>query len=758
MMMPNTQCQMPNAECRMLKAHSRASIRHSAFGIRHYRSRGAAAILAMMFLVIFSSLAAAMAIVAQGNMSTADTHYRANRAAAAAETGMTFVTYRLRQSASGVTTRDGIIDADNAPALWIQVRTAMLDAMTDNAHNVAEPFVDEAGVLQIGPIAVGPGEPTFTASVAAHPIAGENYGSSYYQRPPFDAMTPAVSVAAPLDATWVRVSVRATDGSITRTLAVDCRIDKKIPFAILSKSRVMIGQNVMIDGPIGSRFMETHLPGGHPIQMQSDFYGYHSSLDAALDALVAVLNSNDQDGDNRISLASSAETDGIEDPQDFDLNGDGYIDDYDYFLGQFDSNDDQVVTGTELDIDGNINAAQLLELIDTFGDPTRYGYDDGVIDAHDRYAKLRGEVLIKASLQSWNDGAAGGNIQNYYQGPVDADYGKSPLTFEAADVDVHDYGPADFDVSDFRDMATGDLTTQAETQAALHDPSDPDSPGSLDVTVFEATPYGAAHPYDYYDRPVFENMMFTNVRIPAGTNALFRNCTFVGVTFVETSSANTDPDFNYAGMVGADGTLVYPDATADVAGTNVTDTKAVSNNIRFDGCTFEGAVISDVPSGFTHVRNKLSFTGRTRFDIDDSPSLTTAEKLLFKRSTIMTPHYSVEMGTFIDPADAGETVELSGTIVAGVLDLRGNVKLTGTVLTTFEPISNTAPVLGETSPIFNTTLGYFASAAGDMENELPEIGRGVIQLVYDPTMPLPDGILGPIQIEPNMATYFEGGH
>jgi hypothetical protein len=138
--------------------------------------------------------------------------------------------------------------------------------------------------------------------------------------------------------------------------------------------------------------------------------------------------------------------------------------------------------------------------------------------------------------------------------------------------------------------------------------------------------------------------------------------------------------------------------------------------------------------------------------------LTTAEKLLFKRSTIMTPHYSVEMGTFIDPADAGETVQLSGTIVAGVLDLRGNVKLTGTVLTTFEPISNTAPVLGETSPIFNTTLGYFASASGDMENELPEIGRGVVQLVYDPTMPLPDGILGPIQITPNMATYFEGGH
>jgi hypothetical protein len=742
----------------MSKQRPRVRIRPSAFGIRHSRNRGATAILAMMFLVIFSSLAAAMAIVAQGNLSTADTHYRANRAAAAAETGMTYIMVRLRQAASSVTTRDGIIDVDNAPALWTQARTAMLTAMSGNAHNVTEPFVDEAGTLFVGPIAVGPGEPRFTAELLAHPLAGEDYAAAYYQRPPFSAMATPVNADNPLDATWVRVRVEAIDGQITRSVQVDCQIDKKIPFAILSKSRVMIGQNVMIDGPIGSRFTETHLPGGHPIQMQSDFYGYHASLDAALDALAAVLNTNDQDGDNRISLVSSAEVDGIDDPGDFDLNDDGYIDDYDYFLGHFDTNDDQVVTGTELDTDGNINAAQLLELIDTFGDSTRYGYNDGVIDAHDRYVKLRGEVLIKASLESWNEGAANGNIQAYYQGPVDADYGKNPLTFEAADVDVHDYGPADFDVSTFRDMATGALVTQAETQAALHDPDDPDSPGAMGLTAFEATPYGAVHPYDYYQRPVYENMMFTNVRIPAGTNALFRNCTFVGVTFVETSSGNTDSDFNYAGMVGADGTLVYPDAAADVAGTNVADTKTVSNNIRFDGCTFEGAVISDVPSGFTHVRNKLSFTGRTRFDIDDSPSLTTSEKLLFKRSTILTPHYSVEMGTFDDPADAGETVQLSGTIVAGVLDLRGNVKLTGTVLTTFEPVSNAAPVLGETSPIFNTTLGYFASTAGDMESELPEVGRGVIQLVYDPTMPLPDGILGPIQIKANMATYFEGGH
>ena len=65
------------------------------------RERGAAAVLAMMFLVIFSSLAAAMAIVSQGNLTTADSSLKINRSLAAAETGMQFMVYRLNQVTQG---------------------------------------------------------------------------------------------------------------------------------------------------------------------------------------------------------------------------------------------------------------------------------------------------------------------------------------------------------------------------------------------------------------------------------------------------------------------------------------------------------------------------------------------------------------------------------------------------------------------------------------------------------------------------------
>ena len=710
----------------------------------------------MMYLVIFSSLAAAMAIVAQGNFQTADTHLRAQRAMAAAETGMGYLIFRLNEVTANVKTRDGIIDADNAPSLWAAVRTDLVTALSASPHNLADPVIDGDG-LAFGPIAVGPNDPTFTATLRPHPLADEDYDADYYQRPPFNTMAPPVDAGNPLDVTWVRVRVEAADGPVGRSIQLDCKIDKKIRFALLTKSRVMIGRNVMIKGPVGSRFVETHLDGGHPIQMESDFTGLTSTLDVSLDALADVLHANDQNGDNRIHLDNDTETAGIADPGQYDVNGDGYIDDYDYFLGEYDINGNGVVTALELDAANNVRTAQLLELIDTFGDPGRVGYNDGVIDESDRYTKIRGEVALLADYAGWDAGAAGGNIRDYYRGPVNSGRGKDPLTFQADDTSVYEYTPSDFDVSSFRNMATGDLAAQAAQQAGQHNPSDPDSPQPLGETVFESVPFEAAHPYDWYDRAIYENMTFTNVTIPRGTNALFRNCTFIGVTFVDTASDNVDPNYNYAGMMEADGSLKYPDRVASVGGADVDDTRLVSNNLRFHDCTFEGGMVSEVPNEFTHVRNKITFTGTSRFKIDEADHLSASEKQLFKRSTILMPHYSVEMGTFVDPYASTETVELSGTIVTGLIDLRGQVKVNGTILTTFEPVSGEGPVVGETSPQFNTTLGYFSSAAGDLESELPAIGVGAISVRYDENMPLPDGILGPIEIRPVMATYFEGG-
>ena len=727
---------------------------------QHNRQRGAAAVLAMMFLVIFSSLATAMAIVSQGNLTTADSSLKINRSLAASETGMRFMVYRLNEVTQDIKTRVGEIDSSTAATLWGEVRTDLRDILASDFQYQQgnTPYVD-GNALIVPEISVGPNQPTFSATFRPHPLADENYDDVVYQRPPYSDMSPPVSNADPLDSRWVRVTVTAADGpsgqEIYRSISMDFKIEKKLRFALLSRSRVMIGRNVMIEGPIGSTFMETDLENGHPIQMESDFVGLDAALDSDLELFRNTLISNDTDGDNRLALASGTETSGITDPSSYDYNHDGYIDGYDFFMAFYDTNGDEKVSLTELDPGGSeIDHQQLLALIDTYGDPSRQGYNDGFIDNYDRYAKIRGEVYIKADKQGWEDGAADpdgvggedGAYQDYFEGPIHPGYGEDPLTFEADEDTDYEFEPSDFDVASFKAMSSNDFASQA---------------GSPSGTVTEEVPYGAAYPYEYYERPVYENINFDNVRIPKGTNALFRNCTFVGVTFIETATDNTDPDFNYAGMIEADGTLKHPDRTAEVGGvayggpSDPLGTKQVSNNIRFDDCTFNGSIVTDSPEQFTHVRNKLSFTGTTRFLLE-SP-LSDTEIDMFRRSTLLAPNFSVEMGTFIAPDDIQETVEMSGTIVTGVLDMRGQVKIVGTLLSTFEPVSNTGPVLGETSPQFNTTLGYFSSSKGDLESELPTNGIGVIHLKYDPTLPMPDGILGRIDLTPILATYREGG-
>ena len=728
------------------------------------RQRGVAAMLAMMFLLVFSSLAAAMAIVAQGNLSIADAHLKVNRSLSAAETGMMFIIYRLNEVTTDVRTIDGVIDQQNAAQLWELTQEMLIESLRDELHNLEEPTQVDSS-LHIGPISLGAGEPPFHATFTAHPIGDEDYDSSYYDRTPYTDL--AVSEDNPLDTTWIRVRVEAHDGpearQITRAIEMDFHMDKKIRFAILSKNRIMIGRHVLIEGPVGSRFSHTHLAHGHPVQMVSDFVGLTDHLDDDLQLLRGSLIELDQDGDNRLALDNPAETAGLDAPANYDTSGDGHIDEYDMFLDHYDTNGDHAVSAAELDVDRNIATAQLLRLIDTFGDPERDGFNDGQIDAYDRYAKVRGQVLISADLNGWQNGAAdpagdgSGAYQDFFQGPIKPHHNQAPLTFQATDSTVHQFEATDFDVSSFKERtAPGSFTVQVNQQLEMHHPDNPATPQFPGTTV-EAVPFGAAHPYDFYERPVYENMTFRDVRIPKGTNALFRNCRFIGVTFVDTTTDNEDPNYNLAGTQEVDGSLKHPDKTSQVSGVDVADTKTVANNLRFDSCRFDGAVVTEVPLLFAHARNKIAFTGQTRFVIDESDQLSDEERQLFKRSTILAPHYSIEMGTFLSPDDPNETVELSGTIVAGVLDVRGQVQINGTILTTFEPVIGEPPVLGESTPQFNTTLGYFDSASGDLEAELPSGSMGRVQIRYDPTLPLPDGILGPIEIAPVFATYRETG-
>ncbi len=386
---------------------------------------------------------------------------------------------------------------------------------------------------------------------------------------------------------------------------------------------------------------------------------------------------------------------------------------------------------------------------------------------------------------------------------------------------------------------------------------------------FENAPYNSPSYSDVYWRPVFENMTFRNVKIPVGLNGLFVNCTFVGSTHVETYTQNVHPLWSEYGanVLDADGrptpkfprfvygddagedasnappmlpsTAVPPDQmilmtelsispldTGDVPqseigsfgesynmlpepividGLRYVDTKKLSNNIRFHDSLFVGSIVSDTPVEYTQVRNKLQFTGATRFttvhpDEPDNSLLNPDDNDLdtILTSSMMLPNYSVDLGSFNSPPE--QNIALQGAIIAGVLDARGNTTIDGALLLTFDPTHGEGPLVDVFgNPIgnpagFNASLGYFGSDDGDYEsidpNDLPIVGGvriigydtngdgladvsydepqpagstpipfngfGKIRVRHNPNMRLPSGLMLPLSMPPVSGSYQEG--
>jgi hypothetical protein len=309
--------------------------------------------------------------------------------------------------------------------------------------------------------------------------------------------------------------------------------------------------------------------------------------------------------------------------------------------------------------------------------------------------------------------------------------------------------------------------------------------------TWESIPYNAPGAYDFIARPQFRDATFTNVRIPMGTNALFENCYFVGVTFVETYENCLDEKWNYTGakqFVNGAYEDKY-DLTSNLnppGGPEVNDTKPYSNCIRFHNCTFIGSVAADKPEKFVHWRNKLMCSGNTRFYIDpDDPDLHGADaqpdaatiithiesidpdvRKELAKSQWYTAGWSVDVGNFNneqnpDPA-LTPSVNFTGCIIAGIMDVRGTADIFGTMLNTFHPVANDGPLFyGGLPDAFNATIGYFGPEDGDGEGvnraDAGFTGFGEITLRYNPDALLPDGIPWFVGTDPEPGTYFEGG-
>lgn len=848
--------------------------------------RGVAAVLAMMFLVLFGSLSAAMAIVSQGNLRTASSHLLVTRSLGAVDTGLDIARARLSQASTQFRIEKGQMDDEYADDLWNGTWSSAdgdvidpegVDAVSGIAGVLADMHLLDATVALPVDYAVD------ESWLVTNPIVLARDGN--------DNPIEATQITyIPLGSGDYRAVVTGysfdgiSNSWITRTAQQDFLVLKRIKHAILGPSKIMVGKNVQINGPIGARYDQVEQVEGHPIVVRSDFYGLDDTLDEIIEDFYTAVVSDDTNGDNRLAIHHTVEGAGISllNTNDYDgdatadnafseiaASADDVLDEFDLFLKFYDDNSDGKVvlgglliagtphelatpefTGIDDDLAFLIDSA----LPDRNGDgyvdarDTTLGYRDGAIDMRDRYAKIRGSVVLRANRSDWEsqldaDGVALGDYQEALLGAIRAGDDEAPVAFDQGDDVLPDIGYDTFDVAQTALAAAsngGPFLTQAGlayvathetapdgsvTGVSLNPIFDANAASDADFArVTERAPFGAPAAADWYERPVIRNKVFKDVHIPVGTNALFENCTFVGVTYVETYTANTHDAWRYYGVQNADLSMKYPplpdasDAQLDneyynasiikppsfnvprleVAGTKYVDTKPLSNNIRFHDCLFVGSVVADKPQVYSPVRNKIAFTGATEFYTEhpDDPEDTDlnpdeADLALIEQSSLMLPHYSVDIGT--NNASPSQDVNLQGLIIAGVLDVRGNTTLNGALLLTFDP-RTTDPALQHFGQAvgnpanFNITLGYFSPDQGDIEGysifehngvqivgfdldgdglpdttnpgdggtPIPFNGYGKVTINYDPNIVMPDGLIAPIDIEPITYTYREG--
>ncbi len=202
------------------------------------------------------------------------------------------------------------------------------------------------------------------------------------------------------------------------------------------------------------------------------------------------------------------------------------------------------------------------------------------------------------------------------------------------------------------------------------------------------------------NRTVYESKTITDRYLASGNNALFKDCTFQGVLYIK-------------GGLGV-------------------------NNIRFENCTFNGVIVTgNVAKTGTETwkKNMLYFTGGNTFD-----------NQLMDEMTIMAPGYNVNIGNTHSSEDTTST--LKGVVLGGIVDIRGNINIEGSIISTIYPDPDD---WGKEDAIETATnIGY-----SDENPEASDSDGGTISITPATDTDLPIGISSKILLTRSANSYFE---
>lgn len=751
---------------------------------RSRQRRGSILIMTLIYSLMFAALASSMVAFSYGNMAVQQAESDANRSLAAAESGMNFLRQQFRNITLPSITEGSIANVVTPSQLWSSssvegiagnkgIAVALKDALNSSGAYSSSVLTAPSGTnpLNVPPIVVDP--------------AGD--GSSFTLSITWDSANPQLPAGALTPAVVLHAKSVGKSGTITRTVSMDFWVQKQLKYAVYSNVAIQLGKNVRVVGDIASAYKGSAsdpngTAKGPTVQIFSDFHylANLSSIDTDLAHFRSLLNSYNSATDNRLDVRNSNTPAAIAATAAgfFDANGDGYIDDYDIALARINPSWDRsnryantITTGQYTNPNtGKPYDADLFTLIDsplgpvdsTTGKlasgalPPWTGYDDDVLSNADGYAKVAGTVKAALTYTAWQSaaagwsqwgdtsgGTAGTSFRDQFEGSiVPTDPTQAPVQLGVdfsgeQTLDASDFNTSTYDAKVPATTATkttvgGVVTISGGTLTAAQ---------ANGTAVTEHSPASATSGWQAtYKRPVFQNVVFNNVRIPKGLNAKFVNCTFNGYTSVKmttnitkagTSTTTTDPN---DGMGWAQ-QMTSGSFTADTVLTSANSTAFTNgNNLHFNGCTFNGVLTADVPTAYTHFADSWEFDGTTVMNNQVDQAV-----------TIMAPQTNIEMGGFVNPAT--NTSTMVGVVVAGNIDIRGTATVDGSLLVTG---------IGAT----NTTLGYFGSTdqgqAVPPPSQLPAAANGSyghLFFRFNPARGMPNGITIPVIATPRVSTY-----
>jgi Tfp pilus assembly protein PilX len=750
---------------------ARHGARRAPYHTRRKARQGATALIAMLFLVLLTTLSLGLYATSTRNVQTAANFSQVASAQAAAESGLRWMDYRFQKMQRPKTTA-GTISSTVASTLWPTLRDAIVldleNVIGDDSGKGMACIVTPDSVTSSPVYMDGTGGPTFTIKVRQ--LSAKD--------------------GPKIDERYVRVTSIGKYRNTERAVSMDFLIDKKSKYSVVGKVPLQLGRNALLEGPVGMG-TASKFP---PVLMLTDFAKFDTTLETNVKNFYTHLKGSgvvngktikNHDGfDNRISVNNADEYLLAQKAGYFDYNGDAYIDEYDLFLRRFDKDGDKAITKVEFTnpSTGQLYQKDLFDAIDQLAAPLNYedrngngvldtgedangngildhdsprlGYKDGIIDNKDGYAKARGQVNLAVTSAAWsaNLASSGKTIQDVMMGPIASSSPTEPaLRFG---VPTFDLAPANFEQATValknrsglaggtasRPWTGGPAGLIANTTLALNDCNGGVAPPATSTTLWieDKTPWGSQTYQAMYKRPVFKNLTLRNVIIPKGLNPLFESCTFEGVTYVDMTRNITNPSGGVTtskddGMTWSKrmkaGMGTFSNTTVLTTSNSLGYTDG--NNIRFNNCNFKGPLAGGYATAYTHFSNSWEFTGSTNFD-----------NVWDQSATILSPQVNIEMGAF-EKVGSSQS-RLVGVVVVGNIDIRGCATIDGSIIVTGDGAGS-------------TTLGYFGPNDGDTDPDAGgALGVGRLNLRYNPNRVLPDGINIAVDLAPQIKTYREG--